>query len=339
MSVFKSCLLVLLFSALFLGIVNIIHAAKPYTVRVGTYDNKPKIYKDDDGNTKGVFADVINFVAEKENWNIEYVYGLWEEGLDRLEKGEIDLMVDVAFSDEREKVYDFTNEAVVNSWGEVYVHKDSNIDSILDLDGKKISILKSSTYESGKEGIENYLKAFGINATIMEVDENVDVLYLVESGVADAGIVSHIFGVTHQNNYVDLKVTQIFLKTSELKFALTKGDSDNTYLIGKLDFWVKKLKDGYEDYYSNSLKKNGLTEIESMTVSRQEKTSTLSCIQSAVLGAVAGFLLFGLVNILMKLIRKKTIWHIKDKNIVSTDMIKNGREFKKKFFHKNTDRK
>ncbi len=169
-------------------------------------------------------------------------------------------MVDVAFSEERSVQFDFTQEAVLNSWGELYVKKDSLIDSILDLKNKKIAITKSSVYGSESEGIEDYLKAFGLNATIIEVDEHIQVLYLVDTGMADAGIVSHIFGMAHQSEFSDLEATKIFLKPTELKFALTKNGPNNKYLIEKLDYWTKELKVGYEGYYNKSLIKHGLAE-------------------------------------------------------------------------------
>ncbi len=47
-------------------------------------------YKDNKGIVSGVYPDILNYIAKKENWKLEYVYGTWEEGLARLKKGEID---------------------------------------------------------------------------------------------------------------------------------------------------------------------------------------------------------------------------------------------------------
>ncbi|MBN2239602.1 MAG: transporter substrate-binding domain-containing protein, partial [Dehalococcoidales bacterium] len=70
-------------------------------IRVGIYDNKPKIFVTDDGKASGFWPDIIEYIGSKENWNIEYVYGTWEECMSRLETGEIDVMPDVAYSEER----------------------------------------------------------------------------------------------------------------------------------------------------------------------------------------------------------------------------------------------
>ena len=318
-----------------MGTPRVIQATEPRTVRVGTYDNRPKIYQDAEGKTLGVYADILNYIAEKENWNIEYVYGVWDEELARLEKGEIDIMVDVAVSKEREQLFDFTTETVMNSWGEVYVQEGTSIDSILDLEGKKISILQSSVYGGGEEGIEDYLKAFGLNATIIETDENVEVLYLVENGMADAGIVSHIFGLTHQNDYHNLKSTSIFLKPTELRFALTKGDGDNPYLIERLDYWVVKLKNGYENYYNQSLERYGLSELRPQAKQQLEEELVLPCwALPAALASTVAFLLSGLIAILFRQFKKKAAKSLKDKNIALIGSERKSREIGNKSLRK-----
>ncbi len=77
----------------------------PLIIRVGAYENPPKIYTDETGAIVGLFPDVLNYIAEKEGWKFNYVHGTWSECLDRLEKNEIDLMVDVAYSEERGSLF------------------------------------------------------------------------------------------------------------------------------------------------------------------------------------------------------------------------------------------
>lgn len=230
------------------------------TLKVGAYDNKPKVYQTTENQAAGIFPDILNFIAERENWQLEYVFGTWEEGLSRLEKGEIDIMVDVALSEDRQQKYDFTNETVLNSWGVIYVHKDGNIDSFSDLEGKKIAILKSSIYLEGPTAIDQYLKAFGYNIIFVETDEYEQVFTLLNQKVVDAAVVSRIFGLTNINRYPNLRATDIFFSPTELRFALTKNGPHNPYLVEKIDFWVRRLRDGYLGYYDDTLKKHGLIE-------------------------------------------------------------------------------
>ena len=42
-------------------------------VRVGVYDNSPLTRIDENGTVSGVFIDILEYIAEKENWDIQYV--------------------------------------------------------------------------------------------------------------------------------------------------------------------------------------------------------------------------------------------------------------------------
>jgi len=303
-TLFKYYLSLFIFLVLFLGVPCVSYGAGvTRTIRVGIYNNEPKIYQDSDGKAAGVYADILNFIAKKENWKVEYVFGLWEEGLSRLKKGEIDVLVDVAFSEDREKQFDFTKETVLNSWGVIYVKNNSPIDSFLGLENKRISVLKSSVYEEGREGIIQYLVAFGINAVMVEVDSYDAVLTLVDTGVADAAIVSHFFGLAHRKEYPNLRATKIFLKPTELRFALTKGDVDNQYLIERLDYWVKKLRQGYDGYYLKSLEKYGLIETEPQA--NKQAWLVPNWVLPFCLGAASAFIFSWLIKKFPRLRKKK----------------------------------
>lgn len=230
----------------------------PRAVRVGVYDNPPKIYLDEQGKASGVFADILSVIALKENWQLEFVPGTFQEGLERVRTGKIDLMVDVAVNDERLKTYDLTKETVLSSWGQVYVHSRSDIDSIQDLDGKSVAILKSSVYLEGTGGVKEFAGAFHLHINYVELSEYDEVFKQLAEKKVDAAVVSRISGLTAEAKYEDIKPTTIIFKPTELRFALTKGDPDSAYLIEKLDFWVEKLRDGYGGVYQTILEKNNL---------------------------------------------------------------------------------
>ena len=77
-------------------------------VKIGVYNNPPLIFMGTDGTPKGIFADIIEYVAEKEHWQIEYVAGTFDQCLSRLAAHQIDLLCTVAYTDERAQRYDFT---------------------------------------------------------------------------------------------------------------------------------------------------------------------------------------------------------------------------------------
>ncbi|MDD5039096.1 MAG: transporter substrate-binding domain-containing protein, partial [Dehalococcoidales bacterium] len=128
------------------------------TLRVGLYENSPKIFSDSKGNASGFWPDIIDYIASKEGWEIEYVPGTWEQSLTRLENNEIDMMPDVAYSEERSKLYAFSSETVYVSWSRVYARKGNEIESILDLEGKSVAVLAGSVNVEGPEGIKELVR-------------------------------------------------------------------------------------------------------------------------------------------------------------------------------------
>lgn len=180
------------------------------TVRVGIYENQPKIFTDDQGNASGFWPDIIGYIASKEGWKIEYIYGTWTECLKRLENNEIDMMPDVAYTEERSRQYDFSHETVYTSWSMVYTREGTDIQSLLDLEGKNIAVLKGSVNVEGPDGIKKLVSAFNIHCTFTEVDSYARVFELVKSGEADAGVTSKDFGYQHETDFNLVKTAIIF---------------------------------------------------------------------------------------------------------------------------------
>lgn len=77
----------------------------PRQVRVGVYENPPKVYTNSDGAIDGFWPAILNDIAIRENWELVWIKCSWEECLDRLEKNQIDLMVDVGVNDERKAMW------------------------------------------------------------------------------------------------------------------------------------------------------------------------------------------------------------------------------------------
>ncbi len=74
-------------------------------VKVGAYEDTPVVFKDAEGKVKGIYVDILDKIAAQEKWKIEYVFGSWEQCLDRLKSGEVDLLVDIAYSEDRSNFY------------------------------------------------------------------------------------------------------------------------------------------------------------------------------------------------------------------------------------------
>ena len=115
------------------------------TLKVGVYENKPLVFTDNDGKVKGFLIDILEYIGEKEGWHLEYVPGYWAECLERIRKGEIDILLGIEYSRERNELYDFTFEAILLDQGVVYTRQGFEVNQIANLDQKKIAVNANTT--------------------------------------------------------------------------------------------------------------------------------------------------------------------------------------------------
>jgi signal transduction histidine kinase len=221
-------------------------------IRVGAYNNRPKIYTNESGQIEGLFPDVLNEIAQKESWNIEYVYGSWNECLERLKNNKIDIMVDVAFSKARTQHYLFNDETFLVNWATVYTNKELRINSLIDLKNKKIAVMKGSIHTDGDNGIKRLLHQFAIECEFVEVDNYKEVLTSVSNRKADAGVVNRIFGTLFSKLY-GVKETSIIFNPSHIKFAFPKQSTIAQKLIARIDFHLAQMKDNPDSIYNKAM--------------------------------------------------------------------------------------
>ena len=115
--------------------------AREGAVKVGVYENAPIVYQDKSGGYSGLSIDILQHIAAKEDWQLEYVFGTFAECLDRLARGEIDLQVYIAYSDERARKFDFNQESLLSNWGVVYTWPGSGIKNIPNLEGRRVALM------------------------------------------------------------------------------------------------------------------------------------------------------------------------------------------------------
>ncbi len=173
-------------------------AAATRDVKVALTELKPTLYTDDQGKPAGFFVDLITDTAAQEDWNIIWVRGSLSESWDRLSTGEIDLLPGVASTAERENRIDFSHESALSVWSQVYARPGSGINTILDLEGKRIVIVKGA--QSGI-AFQDYARKFGINTMYIEKNTPAEVFSATASGEADALVVYNTAGQADSVTY------------------------------------------------------------------------------------------------------------------------------------------
>lgn len=218
-------------------------------IRVAVYDNPPIIFLDEQGRMQGLFADVLDAVAAKEDWRVEPVFGTFSQGLERLDEGSVDLMAGVAFTPEREKLYSFGRETVLSNYGIFFQPRTARLDSLLDLDGRRVAVVRGDIYARGFAALA---ARFGVAYHAVEVGDYPDVLEALESGEAEAGLVSRSYGQANEARF-QVKRTPIVISPVELRFAAPLGRS--AVILQVLDFHLGQMKTAEDSPWSRSMSK------------------------------------------------------------------------------------
>ncbi len=220
------------------------------TLRVGVYDNLPMVSFDGRGGGEGIFPELLEHVAAQEGWTLEYVPGTWAECLDRLERGQIDVLLSIAYTEPRSQLYDFSEETVLSNWGEIFARPDARIRSILDLDGKTVAVMSKSVFVDGPGGLRRLAAQFEIDVRFLEERDYAAVIRAAESGQADAALANRFFMRRHKKNF-ELNKTTILVSPIEIRLAFPKGR--NAALRQTIDSHLAQLKQDRASFYYQCL--------------------------------------------------------------------------------------
>jgi PAS domain S-box-containing protein len=249
----KSSVLILVALMLFVGRVEHSATGQTLSITVGVYENNPMIYTSE-GEVKGVYADILNYIAEKEDWAITWEVDTWNNNLARLENASIDIMTAIAYSSERALLYDFNNETVLANYGKIYQQTSTNFESFIDLEGKTIAVLVNDIFYEGEYGIKNLLEQFDLEVTYLVVNAYSEVLEAVEEGRADAGVVNRLY--TDDTRNYNVKESPLIFSPIEPRFAFPKGETQNSYLIERIDYHLKDMKTDDDSIYYESIEEH-----------------------------------------------------------------------------------
>lgn len=223
--------------------------AEVRTVTVGVYENAPKVFTSEAGKPSGIFIEIIEHIAKAEGWNLRYVSGTWAEGLARLAKGEIDLMPDVAYTAEREKLYSFHKIPVLSAWSQVYAAKGSGIQSILDLNGKRVAALENTIQ---LETFTRMTNSFGLKIILIPVPDYKTEFKMIAVGKADAGLTNRLYGLMYARKS-GLEDTPIMFDPAPFFFAAPRNAAGQLPEI--IDRHLAELKKDPQSAYYAAMKR------------------------------------------------------------------------------------
>ncbi|MBU5612960.1 transporter substrate-binding domain-containing protein [Geomonas sp. Red51] len=203
------------------------------TVRIAAFNFYPGIFKAKDGSVQGFYVDTLAEIARREGWRVEYVYGDWAEGISRIKNGEVDLLTSVAWTSERAQFLDYGKVPLLTVWGELYVPRKANLNSIKDVEGKTVAVMKR---DFNGASFRNMVEKFGINCRFVEYGNFEEIFQAVVAGRVDAGVVNNTFGAAKQYQYGLVSSGIIF---NPFDIFLATGKGRNAGLLATLDRYLE----------------------------------------------------------------------------------------------------
>lgn len=188
----KRIILVFITVLMFLSILPI-KANEKKVIRVGYTFQDGLSMKDKNGNYYGYDYDYLMQIAQYTGWEYEFVElkGNINERLmsamDMLEKGEIDLLGGLKYSDSLAMMYDYASEPYGNAYNVLYVKDDSDlidVDSLINKKDLKIAVFKTA----GKrlELLDRFAQMSGIHFEKVERETKAELIDAVANNEADA---------------------------------------------------------------------------------------------------------------------------------------------------------
>lgn len=220
-------------------------------VRVGVYQNPPKLLLAEDGKISGILGDLLIEIAEQEGWQLQPVVCEWESCLQALAAGEIDLMPDLAHTEARAAKFDLHSLPALHSWSQIYRSADVTLESMLDLDRRRIAVLGGSVQE---EYLYDLADSFGIEVQWLVLPSMEEAIVAVAEGRADAMATNFHFGDWTATRRGLLQTGIIFLP-SKLFYATGKGR--NADLMAAIDSHLRQWRPDSGSIYFQVLRRWG----------------------------------------------------------------------------------
>ena len=219
---------------------------QPQTIRVGSFEDTFN-YVDKNGVRQGYGYELMQALAGYTGWKFEYVKCDWSNCFDKLENGEIDIMGDISYTDERAQKMLFPDEPMGEEKYILYADlSDMDIETsdFKLLDGKRVGVLLGTEPEIMLTEWEN---KNGIHTEHVNVNNDDDVekklanheidcfVSLEESLWSEQGI-SSVTTIGKSGIYFAINKERSDIKT-ELDYAMRQLEQDSPFF--KADLYKK----------------------------------------------------------------------------------------------------
>ena len=212
------------------------------TVRVGWHE-EPYFITDRYGRRSGYSYEYQWKVSAYTGWDYEYVEGSWSELLQMLKNGEIDMMSNVSYMEERTEDMLYASLPMGTESYYIFVSPDNTsitADNYASLEGKRIGVTKGSIQ---KDLFEKWAKMHGVEVELVELTTPDEESQKLLGAELDAFVTIDVYGDP------DKAVPVCKIGSSDYYFAVSRNRPD---LLPALDAAMSSIQDENK-YYNEQL--------------------------------------------------------------------------------------
>lgn len=245
-------LVIILAAVILTGLLTngpVLASDKPRKLIVGTWDNPPIVHRNASGTITGLGVDILKKVAQEQNWKLVFRHGTWAEKYDELQHGDIDLLIAIAYTPQRDEIFDYSQQTLINNWGVIYQTRDNEISSIQDLQGKRVALVTKIIHS---KVFAELMARFDFPFEPVIAEDFEGVLKLLDQGKADAGVINRVVSIMHADRY-HVKPTTIMFNPVQVRIAAPQGKHAD--VLSALDHYLVMAKADESSFYYQSVNK------------------------------------------------------------------------------------
>ena len=219
---------------------------QPQTIRVGSFEDTFN-YVDKNGVRRGYGYELMQALAGYTGWKFEHVKCDWSNCFDKLENGEIDIMGDISYTDERAQKMLFPDEPMGEEKYILYADlsdTDIGTSDFKSMDGKRVGVLMGTEPEimltewENKNGI--HTKHVNVNSDDdvekKLANHEIDCFVSLEESIWSEQGISSVTTIGKSGIYFVINKERSDIKT-ELDWAMRQLDQDSPFF--KADLYKK----------------------------------------------------------------------------------------------------
>jgi len=223
-------------------------------LKVGVPDNPPLSFKDREGIFQGVYVELVNQIANEQNWTLHFESISLADGLEQLHQGHLDLLLNVPYNATYQRWVDYSTQGPVLEWGVIATLPENNITNLFDVRQKSVALAAQGQHSAEFIGLG---RDFHIVYNLVAVESVRDAVQAVVEGRADVAVVSNLYLASLAANEAQLVPTPIIFNPTYPLVAVPRNQhapilhaidesiaiwkqTPGSFLYQTLDNWVAR---------------------------------------------------------------------------------------------------